>query len=303
MAGLHGPRLSVVIPTRNGADHLAEQLDALAEQDLDEDFEVVVADNGSTDATLAIAEGYADRLALRVVDACAAQGVAATRNAGAAAARGSRLVFLDDDDVVAPGYLAAMSAALSNFDFVAAKLDVRRLNPTWRVEMRAAERIEGLRITVDGVLWAPGCVLGVTRRAFDAVDGFDARHEIAGEDVDFCFRMHDAGFVLHLAADALLYRRLRTTRWSIFNQARRYVYGNVVGVHDRRPRSPLSGLPGGLRLVVLGRGRSQRILGIWLLGRATGRLQYLVSPRSPRRAVTARTSAAGEPPREAATGS
>jgi glycosyltransferase involved in cell wall biosynthesis len=54
------PLVSVGLPVYNGAEHLAKALDALVDQDL-EDFEVIVCDNASTDATAEIARGYAAR--------------------------------------------------------------------------------------------------------------------------------------------------------------------------------------------------------------------------------------------------
>src|SRR6266566_2465867 len=106
----HGPvspALSVVIPVRNGERFLGEQLAALSSQDVEGGFEVIVCDNGSTDRSMTLAHEFDARLCLRVIDASAHRGQTYARNAGVAAAIAENVVFLDQDDVVAPGYLSA----------------------------------------------------------------------------------------------------------------------------------------------------------------------------------------------------
>jgi hypothetical protein len=88
--------VSVVIPAYNAAATLAEQLEALAGQECEDDWEVVIADNGSTGGTADIARRYAPRFkALTVVDSGPRRGHSAPRNAGAKTARGELLVFRD----------------------------------------------------------------------------------------------------------------------------------------------------------------------------------------------------------------
>jgi glycosyltransferase involved in cell wall biosynthesis len=275
------PDVSVVIATRNGGLTLGAQLEALIEQRVDGHFEVIVADNGSTDDTVDVASTHMDRLDLRVVDASACLGSAFARNVGTAVARAPRIVFIDDDDVIAPGYLAAMGDALDRFEFVAARIDNHTLNPAWRAKMREVDSIEGLR--GDEFHWAAGCALGVTRRAFDVIRGFDPRLTVAGEDVDFCLRMHEAGVELHLVTGAVVHKRLRTTRRALFDQSRRYAIGtyHFSRLHGRRqPGRPIRGLVAGLRLVCFGRDRSQRTLGVYLIGRFVGRVQGTTSART-----------------------
>src|SRR3712207_4277359 len=96
LAGLSSParmasplKLSVVIPCLNAASTIAVQLAALSRQSWPGEWEVIVADNGSTDRSRRIAESYGDRLpGLRVVDASDRRGQAHARNLGAAAATG-----------------------------------------------------------------------------------------------------------------------------------------------------------------------------------------------------------------------
>ncbi len=127
--------LSVIIPVRNGADLLRYQLEALAQQDFDGQWETIVADNGSTDDLPAVIEQYAGRLpGLRRVDASGRVGASHARNVGVRAARGDHLLFVDADDVVSAGYLQAMHQALLGAPLTAGRLDVGALNvvrPRW----------------------------------------------------------------------------------------------------------------------------------------------------------------------------
>ena len=101
--------LSVVIPCRNGARFLAQTLRAALNQTRPPD-EIVVVDDGSTDASRAIAEAFGPPV--RVLSG-PAEGAAVARNAGAAAATGDLLMFLDADDLLTPPTLAALAAALA----------------------------------------------------------------------------------------------------------------------------------------------------------------------------------------------
>ncbi|MEJ7582564.1 MAG: glycosyltransferase family A protein [Acidimicrobiales bacterium] len=136
--------LSVVVPCRNAETHLPGLLDVLSRERSDGAWEVVVVDNGSNDATRAIAERHAGALAIRVVDAPDRHGPGYARNFGAAAATGEHLLFLDNDDLIAPGYLDAMRSALAEADLVGACVDVRTLNPPWAVESRPEPVVDGL---------------------------------------------------------------------------------------------------------------------------------------------------------------
>ena len=100
--------VSLVIATFNHARVLAEAIDSALSQTLDP-VEVVVVDDGSTDDTPTVLARYAARIrVLRQPN----RGLAAARNAGLAATRGSYVAFLDADDVLAPTKLAEQVAVL-----------------------------------------------------------------------------------------------------------------------------------------------------------------------------------------------
>ena len=95
------PRISVITPVYNGARTIARAIDSVLTQSL-RDFEIVVVDDGSTDGTLAILEGYGDRITLLKQ---AHQQQAIARNVAAKQAHGEFLAFLDADDSWLPDKL------------------------------------------------------------------------------------------------------------------------------------------------------------------------------------------------------
>ena len=216
------PPASVVIPCRNGARHLAGMLASLARDPLAREIEVVVADNGSTDGSAGVARSFTDRLPLlRVVDASAERGRTAACNAGAAAATGDVLVFVDADDEVGDGYVSALVAACRDADLAAAGVDGTRLNEPWVAATRATGiEDDGLSRYLGFLPIAGGGLLGVRREVFAALGGL--RAVPYAEDVDFSWRAQLAGYRLAGAPDAVLHYRYRDTLRGIFTQAVRY---------------------------------------------------------------------------------
>lgn len=98
------PLVTVVVPTYQGEQFLRATLDSVLAQTFT-DYELVVCDDGSTDGTLAILDGYGDRLRLVKQQN---RGVAAARNHAARHARGELLAFLDHDDLWEPEMLATL---------------------------------------------------------------------------------------------------------------------------------------------------------------------------------------------------
>ncbi|MEU4746093.1 glycosyltransferase family 2 protein, partial [Actinosynnema sp. NPDC023658] len=107
------PRISVVIPTYNRAEQLRRTLDSLTDQTLPpDDYEVVVADDGSTDDTRAVVHTYEHRLNLRYHhQPDQGRHVAHARNAGARLATAPVLAFLDSGTLAGPDFTRAHTAA------------------------------------------------------------------------------------------------------------------------------------------------------------------------------------------------
>lgn len=166
---MDAPQFSVVIPTLNRAALLPVAMRSVLAQTLD-DFELIVVDDGSTDTTSTVVAAFTDP---RVrYHAQARSGVSAARNAGAAAARGEFLVFLDDDDELLPDALERYGRAAREhgWDVVsAAWIDVSADRRSWHTSRPARDR---RRETQLGV-FLPGTV-AIRTAVFSATGGYDA---------------------------------------------------------------------------------------------------------------------------------
>lgn len=104
------PRVSVIVPAYNSERYILDSVESVLRQTLS-DFEVIVVNDGSTDATKAVVTGLSDRR-LRIIDLDRNHGLAGARNIGWREARGHYVAWLDSDDVSAPTRLARQVAFL-----------------------------------------------------------------------------------------------------------------------------------------------------------------------------------------------
>ena len=274
-------KLSVVIPCFNAADTIAVQLEALANQHWSEPWEVIVADNGSTDDTVAIASQYQHKLPLQIVDASKQQGAAHARNVGVLAATSEAIAFCDADDQVAPGWVAVMGEALVQYEFVACRREYQKLNEPWMLKYRKLAQTKGLQSYQypPYLSHASSSTLGVRRSIHEAVGGFDETL-LRLQDTDYCWRIQLAGTKLHFVPDAVVHYRFRPTLRGNFHQTRLWGEYNVLLYKKYRPL----GMPelswkqstkSWLRLLTtLPRARSQqgRVKWVRMLARRIGRL-------------------------------
>jgi glycosyltransferase involved in cell wall biosynthesis len=247
VTGVRPQLLSVVMAVRNEAAHLDEQLAALAAQEYEGAWEVVVADNGSTDDTRARAQAWTERLRLRIVDASARRGPGAARNDGVAAAAGDALAFCDGDDIVAPGWLAAHAHALDEADLVAGAIaffDERRELGLPPVPTRAPTLLGWLP-------YAGGGNASVWRTAFEGVGGFPERNP-CGEDVEFSWLVQLAGLTFAYQPAAVVHRRTRSGTRAQLRQAYRYGKCDVDLYARYRDRGATRAAPASLTRTYLG---------------------------------------------------
>ena len=222
-------KLSVILPCFNGAETIALQLEALANQQWDGDWEVIVSNNGSTDDSMEIVERYRDRLPnLRIVNAHTPPeprlGVTHSYNVGIQAATGDAFAFCEADDEVTPGWVAAMAKALINYDLVAGPLDYTKLNPDWLVKAFGT----GIQLKKFNVVefihpapYASGCNMGMRRSTYETVGSINQAIRYVW-DMEYCWRVQDAGFQLHFVPDAVAHYRLRHTLRGLFRQNRNW---------------------------------------------------------------------------------
>jgi GT2 family glycosyltransferase len=209
-----------VIPARDAAQTIAAQLAALASQSYCGRLHVVLADNGSTDATISEVERWRDQFAsLRVVDASARRGAAFARNCGfGATSHTGVVVCCDADDVVDQHWVAGLLGALAQADLVAGGTvdwDGRSI-PT---------HPNPFGIGGAGLGYLPACStssFACRIEVWKETGGFD-EDLLASEDVDFAWRAQQQGFRLVPAPDAFVLYRTPTTARATF--AKWFHYG------------------------------------------------------------------------------
>lgn len=215
--------VSVIIPARNSESTLAEQLDALRGQDHDGPWEVLLADNGSSDATTAVFESSAIAVgvrppwtAARVVDASDRSGSAHARNVGARAAAGDLLCFCDADDVVDRSWLAELVRGVADHHLVGGRLEIDQLNSdqvrSWRPPSSAS--------VSDAPAFAPTGNMAIWADIFAALGGLDEDF-LKSHDVEFSKRARAAGADLGFVPTAIVHYRLRATLRGLARQAYR----------------------------------------------------------------------------------
>ncbi len=228
--------VSVIIACYNSATTIRETLEAIVAQEWDRPWEIILADNGSTDATVAIFHEVAAEhpgRAMRSIDASAEKGKAFAMNLVVPQAAGRAIIMADSDDVVAPGWLAAMGGALDSAEIVGAASDYRRLNTDWVLEYRmpdpaSRDRIQERYVTgyQPGLPFVSGHCMGFTRALFDVLGGFDTSYTVA-DDIDFSFRAQLAGHEIVMVPAAVVHYRYRDTIASIRRQAFFYAKDQV----------------------------------------------------------------------------
>lgn len=271
------PAISVVIPCLNGADDLPRQLDALLAQDYDGPVEVIVADNGSTDASREVVASFAvwdERV--RGVDAGRVRGINHARNVGVEHARGQFVLLCDCDDEVQPGWLAAMGRAFAAGSPCVGGDLVREL-PDGTVTGRESG-VE--RVTWPDVPRPFGANCGFAREVWAKIGGFDESFRGGGDESDFFYRAHLEGYPTTAVPDAAVRYAERDGFRAIARQYFNYGKGRVklyrkfAGHGMPRPapwRLPLV-VAGACVFVVLGgRDGRQRRRGVGLLANRVGR--------------------------------
>ncbi|MBI2963626.1 MAG: glycosyltransferase family 2 protein [Deltaproteobacteria bacterium] len=221
------PAVSVIVPVFNRLELTLQCLTALR-ANTGAGYEVLVVDDGSSDGT---AEALRAIRGLRVLEHGANRGFAAACNAGAAAARGRYLLFLNNDTVPQGGWLESMVAAAESdrtIGIVGAKLlfpetgEIQHAGveftaegvPVHRLELAAADDPAVCRSRP--VPAVTGACLLIRRIVFERCGGFDERFRNGYEDIDLCLRVREAGHeVLYCASSVLLHHAcVSDGRWT-----------------------------------------------------------------------------------------
>lgn len=191
-------RLSVVIATKDRAAYIQRALESFAKQIGPPSFEVIVVDNGSTDATREVVERARDAQQFPVTYVYEAQpNRGAARNRGIAVATGHLILFCDDDVYAPPGFLAAHDTAHTLSNFVVSGPIINVPGYATRPKPTIANYSRAFFCT---------CNVSVPKVAIDAVGGFDEAFHLYGwEDTELGVRLREHGMRAKFAWDAYIW--------------------------------------------------------------------------------------------------
>ena len=259
------PMVSVVICAYDAERTMRDCLQSLRRLDYP-NFEVVIVDDGSRDRTADISMDFPEFRLIRQPN----KGLSVARNVGMRAALGEIIAYTDSDCVVDPHWLTLMVRSMieNNFDGCGGP-NYAPHEDGWIEASCAASPGAPCQVLVanDRAEHLAGCNMLFSKAALAKIGGFDPQFTSAGDDVDICWRMLDAGFKLGFSPAAFVWHFRRNTVKAYYGQQRGYGRAEAM-LHRRYPerfnvmgqiawRGTIPGLartiPGGSRKRVLWR--------------------------------------------------
>jgi len=213
------PRITVVVCTHNGARTIRDCLEGLRKLDYP-DFEVIVVDDGSADATPAIVREFGCRV-IRTDH----RGLAAARNTGLDAATGEIVAYIDDDAYPDPHwltYLAATFLTTTHAGVGGPNLPPPGDGPIADCVANAPGGPLHVLLSDREAEHIPGCNMAFRAACLRAIGGFDPQFRAAGDDVDVCWRLRANGWNLGFSAAAVVWHHRRNSIRAYWRQQRGY---------------------------------------------------------------------------------
>lgn len=230
------PSVSVVIPVGGLEPYLDAQLQALADQDTECPFEVLLADNTGAEhlGSYVLDHPLRQRLQLRSIDASGDVGAGHARNCGAREASGDLLAFCDADDMVHPNWLRTLLDMAPSFDVVGTAVETETLNSAQTLSWTPTVPPEKQGRT-DFLPFAIGASMACWASVYRDLGGMDNRFR-ASQDVEFGWRAQLAGYSLGFSAEAVVAYRLRAELRPLLRQSFRLGYGfaKLRGIYRQR---------------------------------------------------------------------
>jgi GT2 family glycosyltransferase len=196
--------VSIIIPTFNGASRIGNCLDALLKQTAGGDAEILVVNDGSTDRTRDVVAGYVGVRLINQVNA----GPAAARNHGAHEAKGSIILFTDDDCVPTANWLSAMLNPFNDPEVIAVKGVYRTQQRSLvarfvQIEYEDRYRLMARLTSIDFI---DTYSAGFRRNRFLEMKGYDTSFPVpSAEDIELSYRMSARGWKMEFTPQAIVY--------------------------------------------------------------------------------------------------
>jgi len=223
------PRVSVVVCSYNGARTIRDTFEALQSVEYP-DFEVILVDDGSQDATAAIGREFGVR-----VISTENRGLSDARNTGYEAATGEIVAYIDDDAYPDPHWLHYLADRFMQSDW--AGVGGPNLPPA--SDGMIAECVANspggpvhVLVSDTEAEHIPGCNMAFRKTALEGAGGFDPRFRAAGDDVDICWRLLDMGARIGFHAGAMVWHHRRNSVRTYWKQQRGY--GRAEALLERK---------------------------------------------------------------------
>ena len=242
-------KYSIIVPVFNRPDEVDELLESLCSQ-THKDFEVVIVEDGSQKPCKDVCDKYAGILDLHYYNK-ENSGPGQSRNYGVERAQGEYVIILDSDVVLPNGYLAAVNSQLSivNSQFSIAFGGPDASHPSFTPVQKAISYSMTSFFTTGGIrggkakldkFYPRSFNMGIRRDVYQELGGFSKMR--FGEDIDFSYRIVEAGYQPRLFPDAWVWHKRRTDFRKFFRQ----VYNSGIARINLEKRHP-----GTLKLVHL----------------------------------------------------
>ena len=238
-------KYSIVVPVYNRPDEVDELLESLSNQ-IQKDFEVIIVEDGSVKTCKDVCGKYADILVLHYY-AKENSGPGQSRNYGAERARGEWLIILDSDVVLPKGYIKAIDSAITTDTVAFGGSDTA--HPSFTPIQKAISYSMTSFFTTGGIrggkakldkFYPRSFNMGIRRDVYQQLGGFSKMR--FGEDIDFSYRIVEAGYRPQLFPEAWVWHKRRTDFRKFFRQ----VYNSGIARINLEKRHP-----GTLKLVHL----------------------------------------------------
>ena len=230
-------KYSIIVPVYNRPDEVDELLQSLCEQTV-KDFEVIIVEDGSIKPCKDVCNKYAGILSLHYY-AKENSGPGQSRNYGAERANGEYVIILDSDVVLPKGYLQAIDNALTSE--IAAFGGPDAAHPDFTPVQKAISYSMTSFFTTGGIrggkakldkFYPRSFNMGIRRDVYQQLGGFTKMR--FGEDIDFSYRIVEAGYQPRLFPGAWVWHKRRTDFRKFFRQ----VYNSGIARINLEKRHP-----------------------------------------------------------------
>ena len=230
-------KFSIIIPVYNRPDEVDELLESLSNQ-TQKDFEVIIVEDGSINPCKDVCNKYAGILSLHYY-AKENSGPGQSRNYGAERANGEWLIILDSDVVLPEGYLENVEKSLNSQ--LAAFGGPDTAHPDFTPVQKAISYSMTSFFTTGGIrggkakldkFYPRSFNMGIRRDVYQQLGGFTKMR--FGEDIDFSYRIVEAGYQPRLLPEAWVWHKRRTDFKKFFRQ----VYNSGIARINLEKRHP-----------------------------------------------------------------